>query len=147
MGIVPVLEREYCWYHPPGCRWRRHRKTMKITIMVTTKQLTHIPTKTGTHLRSNTVPSTEAAKNVHPCSKVIGIYFAMSNGGILFSMYRFDNFRVAWWGRLHSLWKISWVYVTASRLCEHSNLVRFEKRAAKASQLGFRYGNILMLYD
>ena len=66
---------------------------------------------------------------------------------VLFSMYRFEIFRVVWWGLLHLLWKISWVYVTASRLCEHSNLVRFEKRAAKTPQHGLRYGNILMFYD
>ena len=57
----------------------------------------------------------------------------------LFSMYRFEIFHVAWWGLLHSLWKISGVYVMAARLCEHSNLVRFEKRAAKTLQYGYRY--------
>ena len=65
----------------------------------------------------------------------------------LFSMYRFEIFRVAWWGLLQLLWKISWVYVTASRLCEHSNLVRFEKCAVETPQHGLRYGTILMLYD
>ena len=39
------------------------------------------------------------------------------------------------------------VYVIAARLCEHSNLVMFEKRAAKTLQHGYRYGDILMLYD
>ena len=34
-----------------------------------------------------------------------------------------------------------------SRLCEHSNVVKFEKRAAKTPQHGHRYGNIIMLYD
>ena len=63
----------------------------------------------------------------------------------LFSMYRFEIFHVAWWGILHSLWKISWVYVIASRLCEHSNVVRFEKLAAKTLQQV--YGDIGMLYD
>ena len=48
---------------------------------------------------------------------------------------------------LHLLWKISWVYVIESRLCEHSNVVKFEKRAAKTPQHGHRYGNIFMLYD
>ena len=62
-------------------------------------------------------------------------------------MYRFENSHVARWGLLHLLWKISWVYVIAARLCEHSNLVRFEKRAAKTLQHGYRYGDILMLYD
>ena len=62
-------------------------------------------------------------------------------------MYRFDIFRVAWWGLLQLLWKISWVYVTASRLCEHSNSVRFEKRAVGTPQHGLRYVNILMLHD
>ena len=65
----------------------------------------------------------------------------------LFSMYRFEIFHAARWGLLHSLWKISWVYVIAERLCEHSNLVMFEKRAAKTLQHGYRYGDILMLYD
>ena len=64
-----------------------------------------------------------------------------------FSMYRSEIFHVAWWGLLHSLWKISWVYVIASRLCEHSNLVRFEKRAAKTLQHVYRYGDIGTLYD
>ena len=65
----------------------------------------------------------------------------------LFSMYRFEIFHIAWWSLLLSLWKISWVYVIASRLCEHSNLVRSEKRAAKTLQHVYRYGDILMLYD
>ena len=65
----------------------------------------------------------------------------------LFSMYRFEIFHVEWWGLLHSLWKISWMYAITVRLCEHSNLVRFEKRAAKTLQHGYRYGDILMLYD
>ena len=65
----------------------------------------------------------------------------------LFSMYRFEIYFVAWWGLLHLLWKISWVYVIASRLCEHLNVVKFEKRAAKTPQHGHRYGNILILYD
>ena len=64
-----------------------------------------------------------------------------------FSMYRFEIFPVAWWGLLHSLWKISWVYLRAARLCEHSNLVMFEKRAAKTLQHGYRYGDILILSD
>ena len=62
-------------------------------------------------------------------------------------MHRIEIFRAAWWGLLHLLWKIAWVYVTASRLCEYWNLVRFEKRAAETPQHGLRYGNILMLYD
>ena len=62
-------------------------------------------------------------------------------------MVSFAIFRVSWWGRLHLLCKISRVYVTASRLCEHSNLVRFDKRASKTPQHGLRYGNILMLCD
>ena len=61
-------------------------------------------------------------------------------------MYRFDIFCVAYWGLLHLLLKISWVYIIKSRLCEHSSIVRFEKRAAKTPQHGLRYGNILMLY-
>ena len=65
----------------------------------------------------------------------------------LFSMYRFEIFCVAWWGLLRVLWKRLWVDVTASRLCEHSNLVRFEKPAAKTPQHGLRYGTILVLYD
>ena len=65
----------------------------------------------------------------------------------LFSMYRFEILRAVWWGLVHLLWKISWVYVIASRLCEHSNVVKFEKRSAKTPQHGHRYGNILMLYD
>ena len=65
----------------------------------------------------------------------------------LFSRYRFEIFRVAWWGLLHLLWKISWVYVTAPCLCEHSNLVRFDKRVAKTPRHGLRFGNILMLYN
>ena len=64
-----------------------------------------------------------------------------------FSMYRFDNFHVAWWGLLHSLWKISWVDVIATRLCKRSNLVRFEKCVAKTLQHGYRYGDIIMLHD
>ena len=64
----------------------------------------------------------------------------------IFSMYRFEIFPVAW-GLLHSLRKISWVYGMAVRLCEHSNLVRFEKRAAKTLQHGYRYGDIFVLYD
>ena len=35
----------------------------------------------------------------------------------------------------------------ASRLSEHLNQVRFEKRAAKTPQHELSYGNILMLYD
>ena len=62
-------------------------------------------------------------------------------------MYRFEIFHVAWWGLLHPLWKIPWVYVIAARLCEHSNLVRFEKRVAKTLQHGYRYGDIFILYD
>ena len=65
----------------------------------------------------------------------------------LFSMYRFEFFYVAWWGLLHSLWKIPWAYVIAALLCEHSNLVRIKKRVAKTLQHGYRYGDILMLYD
>ena len=84
--------------------------------------------------------------HVHPCSKVIGIYFVVSNDGIYFQcidLFFYDTC----WGLLHSLWKISWVYVTAARMCEHSNPVRFEKRAAKTLQHGYRYCDILMLYD
>ena len=62
-------------------------------------------------------------------------------------MCRFEIFYVAWWGLLYSLWKISWGYVIAARLCEHSNLIRFGKRAAKKLQHGYRYGDILMWYD
>ena len=62
-------------------------------------------------------------------------------------MYRFEIFRVAWWGLLHWMWKMSWVYVIVSRLCKHSNVIKFEKRAAKTPQHGHRYGNILRLYD
>ena len=62
-------------------------------------------------------------------------------------MYRFEIFRVAWWGLLHLLWKISWVYVLASRLCENSNVVKFKERAVKTPQHGHRHGNILILYD
>ena len=65
----------------------------------------------------------------------------------LFSMYRFGIFHVAWWGLLHWLWKISWVYVIAARLCEHSNLARFEKCVGKTLQHGYIYGDILMLND
>ena len=64
-----------------------------------------------------------------------------------FSMYRFEIFRVAWWGLLHLLWKISWVYVLASRLCENSNVIKFKERAVKTPQHGHRHGNILILYD
>ena len=39
------------------------------------------------------------------------------------------------------------MYVITSRLCEHSNLVKFGKRAAKTPQNGLRYDNIIMLYD
>ena len=38
-------------------------------------------------------------------------------------------------------------FFIASRLCEHSTLVRFEKRAAEPLQRGHRYGDILMVYD
>ena len=62
-------------------------------------------------------------------------------------MYRFHIFHATWWGLFHALWKISWVYVIAARLCEHSNLVMFEKRAAKTLQHRYRYGDICMLYD
>ena len=66
----------------------------------------------------------------------------------LFSKYRFEIFDVAWQGLLHLLWKISCVYVIAARLCEHLNLVKFEKRAAKTLQHGYGCGNnILILYD
>ena len=34
----------------------------------------------------------------------------------------------------------------AARLYQHSNLVMFEKRAAKMLQHGYRYGDILVLY-
>ena len=74
-------------------------------------------------------------------------FFCNVKRWFLFSMYRFEICRVAWWGLLHLLWKISWVYVIASRLCEHSNVVKFEKRAAKTPQHGHRYGNIIILYD
>ena len=63
--------------------------------------------------------------HVHPCSKVIGTFLR---------------------GLLHLLWKISRVFVIASRLCEHSNIVRFEKRAAETLQHGHIYGDSLMLY-
>ena len=63
----------------------------------------------------------------------------------LFSKYQFENFPVRWRGLLHLLWKISWVYVTTSRLCGHWSLVRFEKRAVKTLQHVHRYGD--MLYD
>ena len=46
----------------------------------------------------------------------------------LLSMYRFENVLVTLWGLLLLLWKISWVCLIAARLCEHSSLVRFEKR-------------------
>ena len=59
-------------------------------------------------------------------------------------MYRFEIFRVAWWGVLHSLRKISWMYIITSCPCEHSNLVRFEKCSAKTPQDRHWYGNILM---
>ena len=36
--------------------------------------------------------------------------------------------------------------VIVSRLCEHSNVVRFEKCAAKTLQQGHEYGDILTLY-
>ena len=62
-------------------------------------------------------------------------------------MCRFKIFHVALWGIFHLLWRISWVCLIAPRLCEHSNLVRFEKRAAKTLQHGHRYGDILMLCD
>ena len=39
------------------------------------------------------------------------------------------------------------VYIIATRLCEHSNSVKFEKYAAKTVQHGHRYGDILMSYD
>ena len=61
-----------------------------------------------------------------------------------FSMHRFEIFHVTWWGLLHLLWKISRVYVIASRLCEHSNVVRFQKR--QTLQHGHKYGDILKLY-
>ena len=84
---------------------------------------------------------------LHPCSKVIRIFFAMSNDGIYFQCVDLNFFCVASWGLLHLLWKIWCVYVIASRLCEHSKLARFEKRAAKTPQCGLRCGKILMLYD
>ena len=65
----------------------------------------------------------------------------------LFSMYRFEIFYVALWVLLHLLWKISWVYVIAARLCEHSNLVRFQKGSAKTLQHRHRYGDTLILCD
>ena len=42
--------------------------------------------------------------------------------------------------------KISRVYVIASRLCEHFNVVKFEKRPSKTLQHGDKYGDIPMLY-
>ena len=39
------------------------------------------------------------------------------------------------------------VCYSVMNLCEHSNLVRFEKRAAKTLQHVYRYGDIGMLYD
>ena len=39
------------------------------------------------------------------------------------------------------------MYVITSRLYEHSNVVRFEKRTAKTLQHEHKYGNIFMLYD
>ena len=92
-------------------------------------------------------PSKSQVPVVHPCSKVIGFFFCDVKWWYSFSMYSFEFFRVEWWGLLHLLWIISRVFVTAPRLCEHSNLVRFEKCAAKTPQHGLRYGNILMLYD
>ena len=47
---------------------------------------------------------------------------------------------------LHLSWKISRVYVVASRLCEYSNTVRFEKRAAQTLQHGYKNADILMLH-
>ena len=73
--------------------------------------------------------------------------FCNVNRWYLFSMSRFEIFHVAWWGLLHLFRKISWVYVIASCLWEHSNLVRFEKRLAKTPQRVFKYGSILMLCD
>ena len=84
---------------------------------------------------------------VHPCSKVIGIFFCNVKWWYVFSLYSFEIFLVAWRDLLHLSWKTSWVYVTASCLCEHSNSVRFEKRAAKMPQHGLRYGNMINTYE
>ena len=81
---------------------------------------------------------------IHPCSKVIRISFCNVNWWYLFSMYRFETFRVAWWGVMHFLEKISWMYIITACPCEHSNLVRFEKCSAKTPQDGHWYGNVLM---
>ena len=75
---------------------------------------------------------------LHPWSKVIGIYFLVSNDGIYSKCINL---------KFSMLRKISWVYVIASCLREHSNLVRFEKHAAKTLQHVYRYGDIGMLYD
>ena len=84
---------------------------------------------------------------VHPWSKVIGIFFAMSKDGFYFQCI--DLKFVVLHDEVFCIYceKISWVYVIASRLCEHSNVVKFEKRAAKTPQHGHRYGNIIILYD
>ena len=74
-------------------------------------------------------------------------FFCNVKWSYFFSMYRSEIFCVAWWGLLHLLWKILWVYVIAPRRCEHSTLVRFEKRVAKSLPQGYRYGDSLMLYD
>ena len=66
---------------------------------------------------------------------------------VFFSIYRFEILHVTLWGILHLLRKISWVYLTAARLCEHSSLVMFENRSAKTLQHWHRYGDIIMLCD
>ena len=71
----------------------------------------------------------------------------MSNDGIHFQCKDLNFFHIGRWGLLHLLWKISWVYLIVSCLCEHSNLVRVEKRAAKTLQHEHRYIDIPPLYD
>ena len=56
----------------------------------------------------------------------------------LFSMYRFKKNSCSMMRCVAFLWKISWVYDLAARLCDHSNLARFEKRAVKTLQHGHR---------
>ena len=81
-----------------------------------------------------------------PLFKSNRIFFSVSNDCINFQCIDLKFFM--WHDEifLHLFCKISWLYVIASRLCEYSNLIRFEKRAAKPLQHGHRYGDILMLY-
>ena len=86
---------------------------------------------------------------LHPCSKVIEIIFAMSIDGINFQYIDLKFFVLhdeVFCNYLENIMCV-WVYVAASRLCEHSNSVRFEKSAVGTPQHGLRYGNILMLHD